>query len=188
MRTLSEFASTGMSILEKQEEFWLARKEYSVHRLLQYSLFLGFFPFAGYLVNYTIRGTIWNIWPFVHTTLDVGSGLVFAGMQWIFFSVFSLLASLFLDMIGMRWKVQFEHSLGIITYAITPLSLSLLFVGVPYVDRILTTLGFAAFLFLLYYGFRLVLSFTILRSLGTTFGVFVLFALIRQMFVFAIGY
>lgn len=186
----SELLSIPMSVLRGQERFWTGSRQSSLLMLLRYSFFLGFFPFAGYLVNYTIRGTIWNVWPFVQTTVDVASGLVFAGLQWIFFGIFPVVASLIVEAIHARLKrpIEFEDCVMVTTYSITPLCLSMLFVGVPYFDRILTTLGFASFLFLLYHGFRMTLGFTILRSVSITFLVFVLFALIRQMFVFAIGY
>jgi hypothetical protein len=179
-----------MQVMRRREDFWVTFQGTDLHQLLRYSLFLGFFPFAGYLVNYTIRGTIWNVWPFVQTTLDVGSGLVFAGMQWIFFSMFPVLSSLILDLFSSRSKAEmdFGDAVGICTYSMTPLCLGMLFVGVPYFDRILTTLGFATFLFLLYYGCRTVLRFTMVRSFWTVFLYFFLFAGIRQMFVFAIGY
>ena len=186
----SGFIVTTMKVLRQPESFWSMQRQSILFELLKYSFLLGFFPFAGYLVNYTIRGTIWNVWPFVHTTLDVGSGLVFAGLQWIFFSIFPALSSLILDMLTSKWRgrIRFEDSVMITTYSLTPLCLALLFVGVPYFDRIFTTLGFFTFLFLLYSGFRIELNFTIARSLSVTLIVFILFALIRQMFVFAIGY
>ena len=179
-----------MEVLLKQEFFWSDDRQSSIPDLIRYSFFLGFFPFAGYLVQYTLRGTIWNVWPFVQTTLDVGSGLMFAALQWIFFAMFPVLSSLFIELLFSRSKqtLLFEEILTICTYSITPLCLSLLFIGVPFFDRISTTLGFATFLFLLYYGCRSMMKFTILRSMVVTFLVFVVFALIRQIFVFAIGY
>lgn len=186
----TEIVAASTNVLRRQELFWSDTKQSDLIWLLRYSLFLGFFPFAGYLVNYTIRGTIWNVWPFVQTTLDVGSGLVFAGLQWIFFGLFPVLSSIILDIVtsGRKRRLEFEDSFTITAYSLTPLCLSLLFAGVPYFDRVFTTLGFATFLFLLYYGFRIRLKFTILNSLLSVFLIFVLFALIRQMFVFAIGY
>jgi hypothetical protein len=179
-----------MAILRQQENFWSSPKHSDLFVLLRHSFLLGFFPFAGYLVNYTIRGTIWNVWPFVHTTLDVGSGIIFAGLQWIFFCIFPALSALILDLLTSKWsgRIEFEDCVKITTYSMTPLCLSMLFVGVPYFDRVFTTLGFFTFLFLLYYGFRIELNFTIARSLSVTLLIFILFALIRQMFVFAIGY
>ena len=189
-RAGSEILKTSLDVLREEESFWSFNRDSSVSGLLRYSFFLGFFPFAGYLVNYTIRGTIWNVWPFVQTTLDVGSGLVFAGLQWIFFSTFPIISALLMEIMTSRSNrhVEFEDAITITTYSITPLCLSLLFAGVPYFDRVLTTLGFATFLYLLYYGFRISLKFRILRCILMTVCVFVLFALIRQMFVFAIGY
>jgi hypothetical protein len=189
-REANSFITTSMRVLREQEDFWYGSLESGVGDLLRFSFALGFFPFAGYLFSYTIRGTIWNVWPFIQTTLDVGSGLVFAGMQWILFGIFPVLSSLILEMLFARSKhaVDFEQFLTISTYSMTPLSLAGLSVAVPYFDRVCTTLGFAAFLFLLYYGFRYAMKFTILRSACITFLFVVLFAVIRQMFVFAIGY
>ncbi|MCI0413849.1 YIP1 family protein [bacterium] len=189
-RGIDSFARTSMRVLQEQEDFWYGSLQTGLPELLRYSFALGFFPFAGYLFSYTVRGTIWNVWPFVQTTLDVGSGLVFAGMQWILFGIFPVLSSLVLEIVLARTRqpVDFEQLLTISTYSMTPLSLAGLFAGVPFLDRICATLGFATFLFLIYYGFRYALNFTIMRSAFRTFLFLVLFALIRQMFVFAIGY
>ena len=190
MNMNSNHLGTISEVIRQQEKFWTLPSEYTLAQLLRYSLLLGFFPFAGYLVNYTIRGTIWNVWPFVQTTLDVGSGLMFAGMQWIFFGIFPILSSTILDLLWSRRGrgPSFDEAVMICTYSLTPLCLSLLFVGVPYFDRPLSTLGFATFLFLLYYGLRFTLNFSIMRSVLVALSYFILFALIRQMFVFAIGY
>ena len=189
-RESDSFVTTSMRVFREQEDFWDGSIQTNVSQLLRFSFALGFFPFAGYLFSYTVRGTIWNVWPFIQTTLDVGSGLVFAGMQWILFGIFPVLSSLILEMLFARSKqpVDFDQLLTISTYSMTPLSLAGLSVAVPFLDRICTTLGFAAFLFLLYYGFRYALHFTIVRSACITFLFVVLFAVIRQMFVFAIGY
>ncbi len=190
IRVSGLFVQTSMRVLREQEDFWYGSLPSGVHEKIRYSFALGFFAFAGYLFSYTVRGTIWNVWPFIQTTMDVGSGLVFAGMQWILFGIFPLLSSLILEIVFARSKrpADFEQLLTISTYSMTPLSLASLFVGVPFFDRIFATLGFATFLFFLYYGFRYTLNFTIVRSAGSTLFFFLLFALIRQMFVFAIGY
>lgn len=190
MKSLSApFASTALRVLSEQENFWKDLTPADLRDLLLYSLFMGFFPFAGYLFSYTIRGTIWNYWPFIQTTLDVGSALVFAGLQWILFATFPVLSALILDLTTSRFKtrVEFYNCVLLVAYALTPLCLSALFVGIPYVDRVTSTLGFATFLYLLYYGFRYLFGFTILRSAFATVILFVLFALIRELFVFAIG-
>ncbi len=177
-------------ILFKQEEFWKEVPQSDLLRLLQYSLFLGLFPFSGYLFAYTVRGTIWNVWPFVHTTLDVGSGLVFASLQWILFAVFPVLASLILERIASRLNLSFDFSRAsvVATYALTPLSLGLLFAGVPYLDRVFSTFGFSAFPYMLYYGFRSFMQYSISASSAMASLYAALFILIRQLFVFAIGY
>lgn len=186
----NSFVTTSMRVLREQNDFWYGSIQSGVHELIRFSFALGFFPFAGYLFSYTVRGTIWNVWPFVQTTLDVASGLVFAGMQWILFGIFPVLSSLILQMLFARSKhpVEFEQFLTISTYSMTPLSLAGLSVAVPFLDRIGTTLGFAGFVFFLYYGCRYALNFTIGRSACITFLFVLLFAVIRQMFVFAIGY
>lgn len=189
---MKENPNSGMAmrVLSQQERFWNIPLIADLHDLLRYSFFLGFFPFAGYLFSYTIRGTIWNYWPFVQTTLDVGSALVFASLQWILFGIFPVLGALVLEFLTSRLKQKFDfHNVALlITYSLTPLCLSALFMGVPYLDRVLTTFGFATFLYLLYYGFRNFLRFTIVRSLVSMLLVLLVFAFVRELFVFAIGY
>ena len=184
------FAATAMRVLSRQEDFWKESAAEDVHKLLCYSFYLGFFAFAGYLFSYTVRGTIWNFWPFIQTTLDVGSGLVFAGLQWVFFCSFPVWSALILERITSRSKMRFEfyNCVVVTTYSMTPLCLCVLFIGVPFVDRILSTIGFTSFLYLLYYGFRSLSGFTISRAFLSTLLVLILFALIREMFVFAIGF
>ena len=179
-----------MTVLSQQEHFWKLSLNPDFRELLRYSFFLGFFPFAGYLFSYAIRGTIWNFWPFVQTTLDVGSSLVFAALQWILFAIFPAVAALILEIVTSRSrrKLEFHPVILLITYSFTPLCLSALFIGVPYLDRLLSTIGFATFLYLLYYGFRTFLQFTIGRSFVSTGLVVILFVLFRELFVFAIGY
>jgi|GEM_PF-3195856 len=188
-QTSRPLSDAALRVLSCQEEFWKEPAASDFPNLLRYSLFLGFFPFAGYLFLYTIHGTIWNYWPFVRTTLDVGSGLVFAGLQWILFSTFPALCALILEILTARSKrpMDLDRSMMLIAYSLTPLCLSALFVGVPYLDRVLSTMGFATFLYLLFYGFRLSLGYTLVRSAVSTLLVFVLFAFIRELFVFAIG-
>jgi len=190
MNVVQNRRSEALAVLRLQENFWRQPSRSELPELLRYSFFLGFFPFAGYLFSYTIRGTIWSYWPFIQTTLDTGSALVFASLQWILFGIFPVLAALLLEIATSRSSVQVDLNSGarFIAFSLTPLCLSTLFVGVPYFDRIFLTLGFATFLFLQYYAFRLSLGCTILRSMFLTLLVFVLFAVIRELFIFAIGF
>jgi hypothetical protein len=183
-------AATALRVLSQQEKFWNDPGTADLHDLIRYSFFLGFFPFAGYLFFYTIRGTIWNYWPFIQTTLDVGSGVVFGALQWILFSIFPIVGALILEFLTSRSKdrLEFNNCALLVTYSFTPLCLSALFIGVPYIDRIATTFGFATFVYLLYYGFRYFLRFTIARSAFFSAFVLILFAFFRELFVFAIGF
>ena len=183
-------AATVLRVMSQQEKFWNEPETADLHNLLRYSFFLGFFPFAGYLFSYTIRGTIWSYWPFIQTTLGVGSGLVFASLQWILFSTFPVVSALMLEFLTSRskYRLEFNSCALLVTYSFTPLCLSTLFVGIPYVDRIATTFGFATFLYLLYYGFRYFLHFTIVRSTIFAALLLILFVFFRELFVFAIGY
>jgi hypothetical protein len=188
--TSAPVSATILRVMSQQEKFWNEPATANLHDLLRYSFFLGFFPFAGYLFSYTIRGTIWNYWPFVQTTLGVESGLVFAALQWILFSIFPMISSLILELMTSRFKEQleFQNCAVLVTYSITPLCLAALFIGVPYFDLIATTLGFATFLYLLYYGFRYFFRFTIVRSSILVLLLLVLFVFFRELFVFAIGF
>jgi Yip1 domain len=179
----------AIRVLSRQEDFWKEPASSDLQDLLRYSFFLGFFPFAGYLFFYTITGTIWSFWPFIQTTQDVGSGLVFAVLQWILFATFPAICALILETLSARSKspISLNSCIMVMAYSFTPLCLCTLFVGIPYVDRIMTIMGFATFLYLLYYGFRLSFGYTIARSMFSTLLVLVLFAFLRQMFVFAIG-
>jgi len=180
----------AQEILSLRENFWTQPARTNLSDLLSYSFFLGLFPFAGYLFSYTIRGTIWNYWPFVQTTLDPGSSLIYSALQWILFTTFPMLCAVIVENFTRRTAVplDLQSCLRIVAYSMTPLCLSALFVGFPFLDRIFTTLGFATFVYLLYYGFRISLGYTMLRSTVITGVVLVLFASIRELFIFAIGY
>jgi hypothetical protein len=190
MRVFERRSAQALAVLSQQENFWRQPADSELPDLLRYSLFLGFFPFAGYLCLYTIRGTIWNYWPFVQTTLDVGSGLVFAALQWILFAIFPVLCAQLLEIGTSRSTVRLDinTSTRLIAYSLTPVCLATLFIGVPYFDRIVVTIGLITFLYLQYYAFRISLGFTILRSAILTLCVLVLFTFIRELFVFAIGF
>ena len=180
----------AQEVLFLQENFWKQPAHAELAGLLRYAFFLGLFPFAGYLFSYTIRGTIWNYWPFIQTTLDPGSGLIYSGLQWILFASFPLLSGLILEIATARSAIPLDlaNCVRIIVYSMTPLCLSTLFVGLPFFDRIFTTFGFATFVYLVYYGFRISMGYTMLRSGVITMTVLILFAVIRELFIFAIGY
>ena len=92
------------------------------------------------------------------------------------------------SVLAISMRLEFHSCAVLVTYSFTPLCLSALFVGVPYFDRITTTIGFATFLYLLYYGFRTLLHLTIVRSTLYALLVLVLFIFFRELFIFAIGY
>jgi hypothetical protein len=190
VKVFGQRAMQAQQILLLRENVWRQSWPIDFSDLLRYSFFLGLFPFAGYLCSYTLRGTIWSYWPFIRTTVDPGSAFVYSSLQWILFATFPLLCVLLMEAATRRSAepLDFVNCVRIVTYSMTPLCLSTLFVGVPFFDRIFTTLGFATFLYLLYYGFRIALNYTIARSLSLTAFVFVLFAFIRELFIFAIGY
>jgi hypothetical protein len=190
MKMFGRRALEAQEVLSLQDHFWEDATQTELPDLLRYSFFLGLFPFAGYLLAYTIRGTIWSYWPFIQTTLDSGSGLIFSALQWILFATFPLLCALLLEMATRRSKVplDLQNCLRVVAYSMTPLCVSALFIGLPFFDRIFGGLGFATFLYLLYYGFRISLRYTISRSGIITLCVLILFAIIRELFVFAIGY
>jgi hypothetical protein len=76
----------------------------------------------------------------------------------------------------------------IAAYAMAPLNLAALFTGALFLSQSATVIGFAMFVYLLFFGYRRHLKFTMMKSAFMTLLVAVLFALIRQMFVFVIGF
>jgi hypothetical protein len=182
--------TVALNVLTRAEDFWRsADLEQNPHELLKFSAFLGLFPFAGYLFSYTIVGKIWSSWPFIQTTLTVPPALIYSVMQWILFVTFPFLSSVILELLFSRWlRYDWNSNLVITTYSLAPLNLALLFAGVPFVERVMTVLGLATFLYLQYYGYRIYLEQSILRSAAWTLAVLTLFIFIRQMFVFVIGF
>jgi hypothetical protein len=181
----------AMRVLDRAEAFWEERIESDdAFDLMRFTLLMGILPFSGYLFSYTITGKVWSVWPFIQSTLPVTRGLMCAGLQWVFFAVFPILSSLLLEALLGRLKLFPDaRSCSVIcTFSMTPLFLAALFVGAPFFGRIFAVLGMATFLYLLYFGYRIYLKQSILRSGAMAFAVGALFALIRQMFVFVIGF
>src|SRR5262249_41374430 len=131
-----------------------------------------------------------NWFPFVQTSLPVSRALMCAGLQWIFFLTFPLLSSLVLDLFSSTHLSgrEFNSRLLITTYSMTPLFTSAFFVGVPFVNQVAVILAMSTFVYLLYFGYRIYAHSGILRSVAMTLTITFLFALIRQIFVFVIGF
>jgi len=181
----------AMNVLSRAENFWKTPEApASFDEMLRFSAFLSVLPLSGYLFSYTVVGQIWNTWPWIQTTLSVTRGLMCAGLQWMFFATFPLISSLVLDALLSRSAsgVDFSSRVLIATYSMTPLLIAGLFVGIPFVGRIAVTLCFATFLYLLYSGYRIHAAQGIIRSAVVASAIAILFALIRQMFVFVIGF
>jgi hypothetical protein len=190
IEVVSHYSGLGTRVLSQANRFWENFDlPVSQNDLFRFSLLMGIFPFAGYLISYTLIGKIWNWWPFVRTTLPVTRGLMCAGLQWIFFAVFPLICSFVIDFLlsGRREAPDVNGLQVITTYSMTPLYLASMFVGVPFLNQTIIFLGTATFLYLLYFGFRVYLKQTIWRSLVLTLLVAALFSLIRQMFIYVIG-
>lgn len=186
---VAENGAHANAILEQSEHFWeTVQPPEQTMDLVRFTLFMGILPFAGYLFSYNITGKVWSVWPFIQSTLSVTRGLMCAGLQWIFFATFPLLSSLLLEAITKRDNKSSDDFLLICTYSMVPLFLAALFVGVPFVGRVSAVLGMAAFLYFLFYGYRIYHRQTVFRSAAYTLAVGFLFALIRQMFVFVIGF
>lgn len=187
---IPKYGAIGDKVLKGGERFWddpgiVAE----THELLRFSFFLGLFPFAGYSFYYTVLGRVWNNWPFVNTTLPVLRGLMCAGLQWVFFATFPTISTLILDFLFHKSRPADPRRLTVVcTYAMVPMHLAALFVGVLFLNSSMTLLGFSAFVYLLFFGYRRYLNLGIASSVFLTLLVLVLFALIRQMFVFVIGF
>jgi hypothetical protein len=135
-------------------------------------------------------GRIWNDWPFISSTLPVLRGLMCAGLQWIFFATFATICSLLLEYLFLRaGSSGRRQALTVVsTCSMVPMHLAALFAGVPFVSRTTTLLGVYTFLYLFFYGCRRLLGLGVVRSAAMTLAAIALFALIRQMFVFVIGF
>lgn len=187
---ISEYSSFGMKALHGADNFW-ENPDVSTAPLdlIRYSTMMGFMAFSGYLVSYAAVGHIWNYWPFIRTTLPILRAIFCAGLQWIFFAVFPILSSIVLDFVLVRKRPsnQMNSWLFVCTYSLTPLYIAALFVGIPFIGRLFAVLSLATFAYMLYFGFRTYCRHSFVRSIVITCVVFVLFAFIRQMFVYVIG-
>ena len=188
---ISNYGAVSADVLSEGESFW-DRQDFptDTHELLRYSFFLGLFPFAGFFFSYTVTGRVWNDWPFINSTLPVLRGLMCAGAQWVFFATFPIISTLLLELLySRRPSPPDAKKLTVVcTYSMVPMHLAALFVGVLFVHRTTTLFGFSIFLYLLYFGYRRYMNLNSRRSAIMTFLVFVLFGLIRYMFVFVIGF
>jgi hypothetical protein len=188
---LARCASAATSVISKADNFWENPNVASTpHEMLRYSAIMGILPFSGFLIYYALIGQIWNWYPFVRTSLPVSRAIMCAGLQWVFFLTFPLLSSLVLDFFSSTHHTgpEFNSRVLITTYSMTPLFLAAFFVGVPFVNRVVVVLSLSTFIYLLYYGYRFYAHKSVVRSALMTLLVTFLFALIRQMFVFVIGF
>src|SRR3972149_11488086 len=158
VQMIAVYSACGMSVFNGAEAFW---QDFNApeepYDLLRFSMLMGILPFSGYLLLYTITGKIWNMWPFIQSTLSVTQGLMCEGLQWIFFATFPILSALLLETILGRHRSFPESSscTVVTTYTVTPLFMAALFVGGSFFGRILAVLAIATFLYLLYFGYRI---------------------------------
>lgn len=186
---IPKYTVLSQEIFSAGEAFW-ERADLTVdsHDLLKFSFFFGFFPFAGYLFYYTVSGHVWNEWPFINTTLPVLRGAMCAGLQWIFFAMFPTVSALILDFV-FRGKFGDPRALAVVcTYSMVPVYVAALFVGVLFLNEGIIMLGLSAFVYLLFFGHRKFVHLSLSKSILLTVLVVVVFALIRQMIVFVIGF
>lgn len=187
---ISHYSDYGSKVLSGANDFW-EHFDLPVEKneLLRFSMFMGIFAFAGYLFSYTIVGKIWNWWPFVRTTVPVPRAIMCAGLQWVFFAVFPMLSALLTEfLLGRKRSVDVDGLQVIVTYSMTPVYVAALFIGVPFFNRSITFLAICTFLYLLYYGYRIYLKQSVWQSILLSFLVAILFSLIRQMFIYVIGF
>ena len=187
---INEYSSFGMKALSGADNFWQNPDvSASPLDLIRYSALMGLMAFSGYLISYAAIGHIWNYWPFIRTTIPILRAIFCAGLQWVFFAVFPVLSSIILDFLFVRKRPSSEMSswLFVCTYSMTPLYLASLVVGVPFIGRMSAFIALATFAYMLYFGYRIYCRLSMVRSIALTCVVFVLFAFIRQMFVYVIG-
>lgn len=190
MNTFQEYSAIGWDVLERNEDFWQDFKApIDSNRLLKFSALMALMPLAGYWVYYVIFGKIWSIDPWIQTTVPPLRGFWCAVLQWVFFTTFPVLSSLLLDLVSPRKLKSDINALSVVvTYSMMPLFPASLFVGVQGLNRVLPILSLATFLYLLFFGFRVYLKQGLARATVFTAITFVLFAAIRQAFIFVIGY
>jgi hypothetical protein len=187
---IQQYSEYATKVMHGAESFWENPDIASGPlELIRYATLMGIMAFSGYLCSYAAIGKIWSFWPFVRTAMPVTRGLFCAGLQWVFFAVFPILSSVILDFIFVRRRNSNEMNawLFVCTYSLTPMYIAALLVGIPFIGRIAATLCLAVFAYLLYYGYRVYCRHTVQKSLLLTSIVFILFAFIRQMFVYVIG-
>jgi hypothetical protein len=185
------FSENVRAAIADPEIFWRKKAEFAdTLEVLRYSFAISFFVFAGFLFNYTITGQIWKLWPFEHTTLTVGRAIPCAILQWVLYATFPINSTFFIDAVISRKSSHQESKqrLIITAYALTPLCLSLLFVGIPFLQKAFVTIGIATFLYSLFYGYRIILNQTILRSFFMTAATYVFYEILRNVFVYVIGF
>lgn len=190
MGMIRSYANTGWDLLRRSEGFWLDfSAPTDTRQLIRFSVCMGLIPFSGYLLYYTTIGKIWSLWPWIQTTMPFLRGLMCAVLQWVFFATFPILSSLILEILFFRHQARDIRSCAVVvTYSMTPLFATALFVGVREVNRALPVLALAAFVYFLFSGFRGYMKMGIFRSALSTLVTFMLFASIRQAFIFVIGY
>ncbi|PWT87666.1 MAG: hypothetical protein C5B54_11940 [Acidobacteria bacterium] len=189
--SIAQYSNYGMRALNLSESFWENPDVPTApFELIRFSTFLGILVFAGYLFSYSVVGRVWNYWPFIQSTLSIVRGIMCAGLQWVFFATFPVLSSLILDSLFVKERPSpwLNSWVVVCTYSATPLFIAALFVGIPFFGRIAAVLGSATFIYLLFYGYRNYCRHSIVRSALLTLLVFLLFAVIRQMFVYVIGF
>jgi hypothetical protein len=111
-------------------------------------------------------------------------------LQWVLYATFPISSTFFIDTVVSRKSSHQESKqrLIITAYALTPLCVSLLFVGIPFLHKALVTIGIATFLYSLFYGYRIILNQTILRSFFMTAATYVFYETLRNVFVYVIGF
>lgn len=191
MKVISGYSSISTHVLSGAEAFWDKPDiPTDTHEMLRFSFFMGLFPFAGFLFHYTVTGRVWNDWPFVNSTLPVLRGLMCAGLQWVLYGIFPTISTILLELIlSKRPTPPDPRDLTVVsTYSMVPMHISALFVGTVVLMRTSVVIGFSLFLYLLFFGYRRYLKLSVWRSVLMTFLLISLFGLIRQMFVFVIGF
>ncbi len=73
-------------------------------------------------------------------------------------------------------------------YALTPLCVAWLFVGVPFLHKPTIVLGLAIFAYSLFYGYRTILGYTISVRWSCTGATYVLYEVFRSVIVYVIGF
>jgi hypothetical protein len=185
------FPQTVSAAIADPAKFWQQRLQHEdLYEVLRYSFTLPLFVFAGFLFHYTITGQIWNYYPFEHTTLTVGRSIPLAIVQWMYHAAFPAGCTFLLDATFLRKSSLTESKQRMIltAYSLTPVCLAWLFVGVPFLHKPTIVLGLAIFAFSLFYGYRTVLQYTILRSLIFTSATFAIYEIFRNVVVYVIGF